>query len=384
MNRARFIFIMLLLAATAGLSFQTIGLVYLLDAISLLLAAVAALHVIYWRRKLWILALFLFPLAALTVDIHNAVPLDDILRGIFRNTVFVAAVTASYYWSRRFSLRMVIPLIYGCYFSFAWIYLVTGGVLGMRYSNYVKFGYGFFLIAPVVWQFRRVPFLVEFTLGAAGVILITAMDCRSMGAACLLGGGISVVRRVSMASLPIRLVLCGALFAALVAVSPMLVAHAQQAALENERRRADADNERLDMAKDAWSGFIGSPWVGNGTWQHARRYVSAVDNNLTVGVHSWLIQLAFEYGVLGLMFGAAIVVVIVAGLLSLYFRCNAAYHPAWSIFPFTALLLVLSGYYVIMGPFNGPSRCFEGISIGVAMALAFDFDRAFRPRDQKH
>jgi hypothetical protein len=138
------ILFLLLFAATAGVSFQSIGLIYLLDVFSVILAFVAVLHIIYHRKMIWILCLFSFPVMALALDNYNETPSGDALRGLFRNIVFVSSAIAAYFWSRRLSLGQTLPLIYGCYFSFALWYLLKGGELGLHYSNFIKFGFGNF------------------------------------------------------------------------------------------------------------------------------------------------------------------------------------------------------------------------------------------------
>jgi hypothetical protein len=375
-TRIRLPLFLLLFAATAGVSFQSIGLIYLLDVFSIILAAAAVLRIIYHREMMWILCLFLFPIMAFALDSYNETPSGDALRGIFRNTVFVSSAIAAYFWSRRLSLGQMLPLIYGCYFSFSLWYLLKGGELGLHYSNFIKFGFGFFLVQPLIWPFRHWPLLIELILVGAGVLLVGLMDCRAMGAVCILTSGLSVLRKISYSAWAARLILYGLASIALLGGLVLFEEHYNKRFADvYEDRRAKSDDERIDMAQDAWNGFRTSPWVGNGTWQHARQYVSTVNKDVTVGVHSWVVQLAYEYGIFGLIFGATIICLLIIALANMYFKCRARIVQPWSNFPFTVLLLVQSAYYVIMGPFNGPSRLFEGISMGIALAVIFSFDR---------
>ena len=140
--------------------------------------------------------------------------------------------------------------------------------------------------------------------------------------------------------------------------------------------RQEASNEqRYAMALTALEGIAEHPLRGQGSWQSARQYVdkSTEATGEYIGVHSYILQFGFEYGVFGSGVALYLGILALQGIWifsSLYLRkaipSNVALIGIW--------LNVSLFSTVLFSPFGGYSR----ITIGLLCGLMLELKRQFK------
>ena len=127
--------------------------------------------------------------------------------------------------------------------------------------------------------------------------------------------------------------------------------------------------ERKVMIMDAWEGFLARPAVGFGSWQHARNYINSYITE-AVGVHSIVLQFAYEYGIYGLLFGGYLLLRSGQGLVvAVYGDLPAAGSMLRSDQPLMVLLGVGMIYNLVASPFANIYRIYFGITLGLYLYL---------------
>ncbi|MGC4073468.1 MAG: hypothetical protein QM760_13315 [Nibricoccus sp.] len=119
------------------------------------------------------------------------------------------------------------------------------------------------------------------------------------------------------------------------------------------------------MAVDAWRGFCEAPLFGSGSWAHAVRYTDLSQPGVLVGVHSFILQFAFEYGVCGFLFGCWLLWLAVCGTVD-FMRSEQPEDLSWM--PMHVLVMLNLAYAVLMSPMGGYRRVLAGAAMGMALA----------------
>jgi O-antigen ligase len=135
-------------------------------------------------------------------------------------------------------------------------------------------------------------------------------------------------------------------------------------------RRQDSDTERQTMLEDAWQGFLAKPWVGHGSWQHARSFISSFRSgeDFYVGVHNVWLQLAYEYGLFGLIVGGFVWIrLIQASLILVTTNWAAMPEELLRVYPCAFLVALTICYDWIFAPFGGIDRIYFGMSFGFCL-----------------
>ena len=135
---------------------------------------------------------------------------------------------------------------------------------------------------------------------------------------------------------------------------------------ENTEARELSSMLRSEMAEDAWTQFLDRPFSGHGTWQHARNYVDSFDASTIVGVHSIAIQLAFEYGIIGL--GCVFVVLFVLTKALYRMALGTQFNNGMvQVLLYWAIVQLI--YNIFLSPFAGDSRFIYGLLLAGVLEI---------------
>jgi hypothetical protein len=362
------ILFVVLFGLSFGWSFSFVGVLYFGDLVIFCVLLFSFFKVVqgqvrFHREVLFFLSL---PAVGLVWDLFNYVPLDDTFRGLARNGIFGASVVVGAF----FMLKIGFSTLWYLYVSVC-ISLVVWSVAYDPYivSNltsllkYYGGSYSFIFVQTVI---KRVPILQIIMAFLISVTCFLFLDSR--GGALIWGTiGLSVIGILTIG----KFILRRYLLLHVIAVTTMILGLGiinYSKYLNIELRRSESSRLRWDMAYDALLGFLDSPWLGNGSWQHARVYVDINDPNLETGVHSYILQLAYEYGLFGLFFGFFALFVLFRNFKEvLRMFVNGRLSQA-NLFMLTYLYIFLV-YGIINSPFAGYSRIIIGMGIGI-LAIA--------------
>lgn len=367
--------ILLLLLICLSIGAYSVGAarVYLGDFYSAIFFCIVFLRVLAGQPYVharWVLIGFFSLGLGVAFDFLNRIPQDDILRGGLRNFVFIFVALATCSALERYGRRIVALCIIAALCSLPLFAIILDSQVSGNVDRLFRWDNGIFLLLPVQALLSRYVEARKFRL--------------LIGAVCFLGMG-AFAYFLDIRSL--SAMLCGSAFLEIVCVYkylprilrvPMFILaaflfFAAAVLVYNEvstfdydvyQRRTASDNLRVDMAADAWAGYLQSPVIGNGSWQHARLFVDPTKTETLIGVHSTIIQFAYEYGTLGLLAGCVLLIVQVLAICKII-SLHRLYATDWLY----GYLLLLGIYHIIMSPFAGAQRFTMGISVGIAFSM---------------
>lgn len=302
------------------------------------------------------------------LDQINLVPIDYTVRGLARNTVFLLSVSSGYWFSKKPETRRLLYTSMMCsYLSFTLHYLLSELPLGEQYENIVKFGFGYMTLVLPAFLLKRWSTTASVLTSVAGLAMIVQFDTRSFGALALLASTLSIVLNQKRLSPSTRLWVLS--IGTLLSIIAVLYLFEQGGLDSTGERRSLADQSRIDQFWFTVEGISKSPWFGYGSWQNAVTFVSQIETEQPSfeGVHSWNLQLFYEYGVLGFLYSIIISIPLFLFLMRIVTNRIGSDFAPWERL-FWLLSLLFSIYLVIMGPFNGIARVYQGLLIGVALA----------------
>jgi len=312
-----------------------------------------------------------FPFVGLALDWLNQCPLDLYLRGLSRNFVFVAAAIVSSAIARRMDRWRVVTLFCVLALSTPVAALIQiGEDLGSE-SAFLKYFGGWALILPIVVIMTRLvsPAVAGALMVPVGMVVAFGLSLRSFGGVLVLAGVFTMTARWWARGGRRILTACVLVIPVLFAVAAINLLQSDHVPAEL-RENWDASNfQRLDTAIDAWQGFLEKPLMGNGSWAHALRYTIMNQTGLVVGVHSFILQFAFEYGFFGLVFGAWLLWLGVQGVVS-FLRPNDQVSERWMAV--YVLIMFNFVYTVLMSPMGGYERIIAGVALGIALSEIWD------------
>lgn len=353
-----------------GFSVQVIGRLFVAD----FLMPVALAVVVIWPatraylREHWVevAVLLLFPFVGLVWDFINQTHPSLYLRGFARNLVFVLAAVSFMGMASRASKGAIIALFVALALAFPIGALVQTPVSGLSVVAFMKYLGGWSLALFVVALMARFlpPAVTGVLMLPLGVAIALGASYRSFGAVVALAGGLAITRRI-WAQLPRTGVICAILILPMV-TGGFLINMLQSDYIPAELRKTweYSNYQRLDMAADAWKGFLEAPVLGNGSWAHAVKYTDPNQPNMLLGVHSFVLQFAFEYGLLGLAFGCWLVFLGAAGMTD-FLRTGPGEEERW--IPVHLLITANFIYAVLMSPMGGYERILAGAALGIAL-----------------
>lgn len=366
----------------SGLRTEQGGIFYLGDAAVLAMFGwgFAKRDILAWLPKIMpvCFGLGFFVAAAVFLDLWNQVPYGDIGRGIGRNVIFAASVLGGLFVIRKHGLK-------------AWAWLLFWLALGTPVCCYIatpdytetialfaKFGGGASLIIAASIFLARFDKRVSALVVATGAVFFFLYSFRGMTAMCIAAGAGAMTLPLKTAGDRFRFLLALALVGALLGMWMLGSFELSSSSLLGEvihRTQERSSMSRADMASTAWSYFLENPFTGIGTWQHARNYTDILGEMESIGVHSVLIQLACEYGVIGLIVGTTVLVVTVFAVYRMTFTGTTDNDMVTIALIWSAVMV---SYNFLFSPFNGDSRFYYGLMFSglVAVLLGFDADRA--------
>jgi hypothetical protein len=360
-------------AVAGGLSVEIVGTLYVLDIMVLMLALPLTLKVWLERdnaAKRITTATFGFGILVAVfaaMDLINGIPNDDFWRGFARNAVFASAVTVgasiSYLWGLRYAVAA---------WGAASMSVFTGNAiqapeLFTDAVNILKYtGAQAFLYITLCIFAGRV--LVSVPIALAAFVILWFQDNRSAALIFVCAAALIGFRRFARGS---RVVSTYLLISLIVGGATGWFIYGSRTLASTDyalQRRSTSDAMRVDMAEDAIDGFMAAPILGNGAWQHARQYKPMFNDEFTtrqiIGVHSIVLQMAYEYGILGLLVAGTAVVILISGIVKVLTLPNrdglAATIPIG--------LFVL--YHLLFSPFANIYRNLYGIGFGVVGFIA--------------
>ena len=306
--------------------------------------------------------------AELGLDLYNNIGFTWLIRGFARNTVFLAVIIASVALISRFGVGLWLVVVTSAYVSVAFWGIVQEYNLGYDVGYFLKFRWGGYLAIPILYLFRKNYYWQALFL-LAGAATLWLFDVRSFSAIWFSAAVLCLMCKFSIAWRRFTVIIGLACFVwvAMVLVNPTHFVEAR-----TEDRQEASNSQRMHMAQDTWERYLERTITGYGSWQHAATYQDdyLFLTSKNTGVHSWVLQLAFEYGVLGIIAGIALLsilcysvyIILLDRSVSRIIFSDALVSPAM------LFLLLTEGVYVLgCSPFAGVGRIFEGFAVGVAL-----------------
>ncbi|MCX6953069.1 MAG: O-antigen ligase family protein [Verrucomicrobia bacterium] len=300
------------------------------------------------------------------MDLINRIPMPDLYRGLARNAIFFASIFAGMYLVKLWGLNRAILLI--LIVSVApfvahvfWVGRAFDLSFAIRYSGAGTLGLIVVLLCPFAWL--QLAVMTVLSLAYAFYF-----DMRAGAALTMTGMLLFPIRRIVCYFKKWVFVLLAIGLA--VALVPLVIEGVSLGMEDGSTisRHAASNSQRSSMAQTAWDGFKSSPFFGNGSWQHARKYFDDSMTEEFIGVHSWILQLAFEYGILGLCLGVGV------GILGLVGIWLFAFHSCEGLIP--SGIAIIGGvlaqgvfYGALFNPFAGYTRIDVGLTCGVIVGL---------------
>lgn len=300
-------------------------------------------------------------------DTVNQIPQRDILRGVARNLSFCLSLFSGIYLARAYSLKMCVIIALASMLSPTFPELASGSYATMDLAPFVKVSGTVSILFACILLIPSMRMQV-IALIVVAVVLIVVLDSRSGAAGCGAAALIAIFHQQIVKNGVKRFVVLSVIIASLLIPVTITLLSRESSTFEERSRHELSNEQRYEMAEDAFSRFLESPLIGNGSWQHAQTYTGTFMTTSFVGVHSWTLQLAFEYGVLGFAMG---VVLGVHGIRSIWMLCNSAVlRPGFRrILPIALLLAVGIVYSSAFNPFAGISRITNGLVCGFFLTL---------------
>lgn len=372
-GRAAFWSSMIIIVATGGLWTELIGTLYLLDV--MMVVAAVFLTFAQWTKgngdSRWLsvapIVILTGVLGAVSFDALHSLPLDDLLRGVGRNAVFGSAILVGANLALRFGLRLVVVVWCACSLCVMVGNFIQAPYMFTDLGNIFKYTGAQAVIYILLCVTANRPLLhlpIAISAGAGCWLIDNRSAAVIFITSGLLIGGRAVLRGFTNTKLIILFPIITTIGVAGFWIGTRDIASDDYSLL----RRPTADIIRLDMAEDAWAGFVNSPLIGNGTWQHARTYLPVFREEYwtdgLIGVHSVVLQLAYEYGVSGLLFGVGCVLLLGSGLR----RVLAQPKEGGLAFLIPVSLFVL--YHLLFSPFANVYRNLYGLGLGIMAFVA--------------
>ncbi|MDD5200872.1 MAG: O-antigen ligase family protein [Terrimicrobiaceae bacterium] len=377
--------LLIALGLVSNLSAQLMGRLYAGDAIMLLLGGAALLQIGGWlpsekfaRHSLFII--LAFPIVAVLLDGANDIGFEWVAKGGARNTVFAMAVCASamiirsYGWKGWLGFILVVSLSP----AILAIAATVRGEQGMDFIVVLKFFYGTSIFLAIVYFVRSGRF-GAVAMVAFGALLAFAFDIRGEGTLFVVCGLAFFFKRLTKGwrFIPFLVMVVAVVVIGSTAVLSFF-SNANTFDLATVERREESLKQRTDMAWQAWYGFLERPGLGHGSWQNAATYIDYSNPNEVIGVHSWILQFAFEYGLLGLAFGCLLAVVAARAL---FFWLQSGDRTCLSSSHVLLVIYFLADAVLncCVSPFGGYYRIVWGLLIGAAICV----NDLFGSRQQK-
>jgi len=367
-----------LLLFLSGLRTGQGGIFYLGDAAALAMFGwgFAKRDISAWLPKIKRLTLGLgfFVVGALFLDLWNRVPYGDIGRGFGRNFIFSASVLGGLFVIRKHGLKAWAWLLFWMTLGFP----VCAFIVTPEYTEtiplFAKFGGGASLMIAASIFLARFDKRVSALVVVAGAVFFFLSSFRGMTVMCVAAGAGAMTLPLKTAGDRFRFLLALALVGALLGLWMLgsfelsLSSLLGDATLSMQER---SSMSRADMASTAWSYFLANPFTGIGTWQHARNYTDILGEMELIGVHSVLIQLACEYGIIGLIMGTTVLVVTVFAVYRMAFTGTTDNDMVAMALIWSAVMI---SYNFLFSPFNGDSRFYYGLMFSGLVAVLLRCD----------
>jgi O-antigen ligase len=374
----------------SGITMPLVGVVYGLD----LLAPLAVLaFLLFHRGTASFLARFkgslffgaFFIVASLLLDLGNHSAYQYLFRGVGENVGCYMTFVLGLCCLGRFGLGGFFLVYVSSSLSIPlWMVLKRDPMI-FSLITFFKFYNGMFIILPVIYLTRRSKLVTGGCLLAYAGFLYTACDFRS-------GAAIAAATAFWLLGLPLMMRLKPWLIGLIIVLAlpigtTVFLAYSYNRQLDNmdvvRAQRGEMSNaERYDMAADAVTRIKAHPWLGYGSWQHVLLYdgsaFGGTDINMT-GVHNLLLQLALEYGLVGLLIALAIGILLLRVLsrISVYGYGRHGLPPGMMALLLYVLLYATNGY--IFGGIMGFCRFY----LGFQYALIVWCDRLFSDMAQE-
>jgi hypothetical protein len=235
---------------------------------------------------------------------------------------------------------------------------VNAAVSGPLFEKWWEFGIGYTLSAFVLFICAGCSTIIQFIAAMAMAAISFTEGARSLGGICLLAAILFGFRQARGVIRPLALLAAGCALVALLYAANNVI-------LQNLGKEGSS-NERRSMIETAGEAFIGSPFLGQGSWFTSSRKMLArleerresldpkfhgysEDEGRQISIHSQLLVALAEGGILGGAF-----FLFYGGLLLKTLRTLTRHSVHRRAF---VLYLVISGLWnLCMSPFSGVAR----------------------------
>lgn len=304
-----------------------------------------------WFQLLLVLATFT-AVGYLVSDLYRSTPFNNLVRGWARVGFLLVDLVAVVYlidssWQR---LRIFVLALYVGR-------VVDALINGPLFGEWWKFGFGYATTIFAFFFMAGRSIVLQVTVAGGLALLNFVLGARSLGAVCLIIGGLLCLRYVRGVWRPIA-------FFGSISLAIALSVAANALILENQDH-AGSNTERQSMIETSADLFVGSPLIGQGSWFTATGLISKLEERRAIHdptfrgytpeeasqltIHSQLLTALAEGGILGGAF--------FFGLGALLLKTTRTLM--WHAVPCRAFLLflVLGGLWnLLMSPFSGVAR----------------------------
>lgn len=321
------------------------------------------------RIEAWTSALILTLYITFTAfDVYNGIAAEDTIRGSLRNLGSITAAYTAYFITTQYSLRRAEALLITSLVSIAFFAIFLNPEYRIKYDLALRWEWGALVpvaLIYIVQKWNSGALFISASLFILGGICITFLDMRSFGAIYIATGSLIIGARFKKFSQRNKVIFMLLAIVALLIGGLFLADQLNTTDTEILDRRDQSNRQRIEMATDAIKGVLERPFIGHGSWQHARTYIDSVFSTLIVGVHSVVIQMSYEYGVLGGVTALTCIILLMRALYLLMMNLNTT-----GFVPVVSILFLVNGiYYLIMSPLGGSGRFILGLTVGIAAGV---------------
>lgn len=317
-----------------------------------------------------------FPVVALYLDLWNAIGLDDLKRGVGRNTVFSVCLICGVIFKNILGLTGWLKFAISILIARSLAVIFENPVILDNIEHYLKFGGGWAIISVLIIMLSGISIKTGILAAGVGVVFCYYYSFRGMAMICLSALICDIIIMLRKNGLVFsRYKMFYAIFISILVIfGGMLILKGREffdlGFLSDQKLEAQSGSERqrLDLAIDAWFQFLQHPFTGIGTWQHSNQYIDILNIMELVGVHSVVIMLACEYGLFGLLFALAILGLNLYALYSITFHDNKLNLVCFNGLKWSFVIVI---YNFVFSPFNGPDRILWGYLASGAVIFMF-------------
>ena len=315
----------------------------------------------------------LFALYAVAIDSLDDNTSDLLIKGLARNAsfgfAFMVGVIVCILWG--YARHLAAWIFAGASLAFGNLIIcsLTGGdyYLFFRTSGLAGFGMLILLLIPDVRGRLLIRSLGSIILG---LLFLYYYDVRFGSTIFIVSGIASLIFLLKRGQ--VTLLYTIALLLLLGSLSFAWISNQKHFDFTAAERHDSSTIDRLSMASQTLEGIYASPFTGYGTWSnpYAMQLTDTFQDEQSVtGVHNMILQLTYEYGIMGFIFVTVLVIVSVFGIARFIQSSTLSNRNAKANYPLIVNLWMSIMVGTQFGPFANFQRISWGLGFGGLVAL---------------